>query len=181
MEVHVDDMLIKSLKKDDHVADLCKMFALLRKYNMKLNPAKCAFGMGFRKFLGFMVNYRGIEANPSKVQALLDLQSPKTVKDIQKLTGMVAALSQFVSKSTDKCRPFFQALKMGKNLVWSANCEEAFQQIKQYLGGILVLAKPIVAEDLTLYLSVSKHAVSGVLVRDEAIAQNPIYYVSKAL
>ena len=128
-----------------------------------------------------MVNNRGIEANPSKVQALLDLQSPRTVKDIQKLTGMIATLSRFVSLSTDKCRPFFQALKMGKNLVWSADCEEAFQQIKQYLRGILVLAKPRMGEDLTLYLSISKHAVSGVLVRDEVTAQTPIYYVSKAL
>ena len=114
MEVYVDDMLVKSLKKDNHVSNLREMFALLRKYNMKLNLAKCAFRVGSKKILGFMVNHRGIEANPSKVQALLDLQSPKTVKDIQKLMGMIAALSRFVSKSTDKCCPFFQALKMGK-------------------------------------------------------------------
>ena len=73
------------------------MFALLQKYNMKLNPAKCAFGVGLGKFLGFMVNNQGIEANPSKVQALLDLQSPKIVKEIQKLTGMIAALSHFMN------------------------------------------------------------------------------------
>ena len=71
-------------------------------------------------------------------------------------------------------------MKIGKNLVWSADCEEAFQHIKQYLGGIPVLAKPRIGEDLTLYLSVSEHAVSGVLVRDEAMAQTLIYYVSKA-
>ena len=97
---------------------------------MKLNQAKYTFGVGSGKFLDFMVNHRGIEANPSKVQALLDLQSPKTVKDIQKLIGMIIALSRFISKSTDKCHPFFQALKMGKNLVWSTEYEEAFQQIK---------------------------------------------------
>ena len=170
MEVYVDDMLAKSLKKGDHVSNLCEMFALLRKYHMKLNSAKCAFGVGSEKFLGFMVNHRGIQANPSKVQALLDLRSLKTIKDIQKLTGMIAALSRFVSKSTDKCRPFFQALKMRNNLVWSAECEEAFIQIKQYLGGILVLAKPTMGEDLMLYLSVFEHSVSGVLVRDEAMA-----------
>ena len=94
---------------------------------------------------------------------------------------MIAALSQFVSKSTDKCRPFFQALKMGKNLVWSADYDEAFWQIKQYLGAIPMLAKSIMGEELTLYLSVFEHAVSVVLVRDEAMAQTPIYYVSKAL
>ena len=73
MEVYVDDMLVKSLKKKDHVTDLREMFTLLRRYNMKLNPAKCAFGIGSGKFLCFMVNNRGIEANPSKVQKLLDL------------------------------------------------------------------------------------------------------------
>ena len=82
MEVYVDNMLVKSFKKENHVLNLREMFSLLRKYNMKLNPAKCAFGVGSGKFLGFMVNNCGIEANPSKVQALLDLQSPKTVKDI---------------------------------------------------------------------------------------------------
>ena len=89
------------------MTDLREMFALLRRYNMKLNPAKCTFGVKSGKFLGFMVNNQGIEANPSKVQALLDLQSPKTVKDIQKLIGMIAALSRFVLQSTDKCHPFF--------------------------------------------------------------------------
>ena len=66
MEVCVDDILVKSLQKEDHVTDLWEMFTLLRKYNMKLNPAKCSFGVGSRKLLGFMVNNREIEANPSK-------------------------------------------------------------------------------------------------------------------
>ena len=131
---------------------------------MKLNPAKCAFGVDSGKFLGFMVNNRGIEANLTKVQALLDLQSPKMVKEIQKLTGMIVALSRFVARSTDKCRTFFQALKMGKNLIWTTECEEVFQKIKQYLGGIPVLAKQREEGDLMLYLSVSEHAVSDVLV-----------------
>ena len=107
MELYVDDMLVKSLRKEDHISDLEEMFALLRRYKMKLNPAKCAFGVVSRKFLSFMVDNRGIEANSSKVQALLDLQSPRTVKEIQKLTGMITVLSRFVARSIDKCRPFF--------------------------------------------------------------------------
>ena len=97
MEVYVDDMLVKSLRKEDHVIDLREMFALPRKYNMKLNLAKCAFRVGSGKFLGFMVNNKGIKANLTKVQALLDLQSPKIVKEIQKLAGMIAALSHFMN------------------------------------------------------------------------------------
>ena len=131
---------------------------------MKLNPTKCTFGVRLGKFLDIMVNNKGIEANSRKVQALLDLQSPRTVKEIQKLTGMIASLSRFVARSTNKCLLFFQTLKTGKNLIWTVDCEEAFQKIKQYLGGIPVLAKPRTWEDLTLYLFVSEHAVSGVLV-----------------
>ena len=140
------------------------MFALFRKYNMKLNPAKYAFVLGSGKFLGFMVNNRGIKANPTKVQVVLDLQSSKIVKKIQKLTGMIVALSRLVAQSTDKCHPFFEALKMGKNLIWTTKCEEAFQKIKQYLKSIPVLAKSRAREDLTLYLSVYEQAISDVLV-----------------
>ena len=111
MEVYIDDMLVKSLWKEDHVTDLREMFALLQKYNMKLNPAKCTFRVRSGKFLGFMINNKGIEANPTKVQALLDLQSPKIVKEIQKMIGMIADLSRFVDRLTEKCLLFSRPSK----------------------------------------------------------------------
>ena len=78
---------------------------------MKSNPSKCAFGVTSWKFLGFMVSQRGIEANLEKAQAILDIASPKTVKEVQKLTGRIATLNKFVSRATDKCLPFFKTLK----------------------------------------------------------------------
>ncbi|GMP41408.1 hypothetical protein CsSME_00011521 [Camellia sinensis var. sinensis] len=78
---------------------------------MKLNPEKCAFGVGPGKFLGFMVSQRGIEANPEKIKALVEMQSPRTVKEVQRLTGRVAALNRFISRATDKCLPFFKVLR----------------------------------------------------------------------
>ena len=78
---------------------------------MRLNPSKCVFGVVSGKFLGFMVSQRGIEANPEKVRAIIEMASPRTVKDVQKLTGRIAALNRFVSKATDKCLPFFKTLK----------------------------------------------------------------------
>ena len=78
---------------------------------MKLNLSKCAFGVALGKFLGFMVSQRRIEANSEKVQAILDMVLPKTVKEVQKLTGRIAALNKFVSKATNKCLPFFKTLK----------------------------------------------------------------------
>ena len=111
MEVYVDDMLVKSKEELVHLDDLKETFATLRQYQMKLNPSKCAFGVASEKFLGFMVSQRGIKANPEKVQAILDMASPKTVKEVQNLTGRIAALNRFVSKETDRCLPFFKTLK----------------------------------------------------------------------
>ena len=107
MEVYIDDMLVKSIKAELHTAHLVESFQVLKNYNMKLNPTKCAFGVSARKFLGFMVNSRGIEANPDKIKAVLDMHPPSNTKEIQRLTRRIAALSCFVSRSSDTCRPFF--------------------------------------------------------------------------
>ena len=107
MEVYIDDMLVKSTTTELHIAHMSEAFQILREYNMKLNPAKCAFGVSAGKFLGFIVNNRGIEANPYKIKAVLDMSPPSNIKEVQRLTGRIAALSQFVSKASDKCQPFF--------------------------------------------------------------------------
>ena len=111
MEMYVDDMLVKSKEEPTHLDSLKETFATLRQYWMKLNPSKCVFGVASGKFLGFIVSQRGIEANPEKVRAILDMASPKTIKEVQKLTKKIAALNSFVSKAMDKCLPFFMTLK----------------------------------------------------------------------
>ena len=111
VEVYVDDILVKSKEEEDHLDDLKETFNTLRQYSMKLNPSKCAFGVSSGKFLRFMVSQRGIEANPEKVRAILEMSSPKTIKKVQYLTGRVAALNRFVLKATDKCLSFFKTLK----------------------------------------------------------------------
>ena len=90
---------------------LPETFDMLIQYNMKLNLIKCAFGVSLGNFLGFMVLQRGIEANPDKIQAILNMERPRNVKEVQSLTGRVAALNRFVSKATNKCLPFFKVLK----------------------------------------------------------------------
>ena len=107
IQVYVDDMLVKSVCENDHLSDLLETFNTLWSYNMKLNPSKCVFGVTAGKFLSFMVSQRGIEVNPEKVWAILELEPPRTVKAMQSLNGKVAALNRFVSKATDKRLPFF--------------------------------------------------------------------------
>ena len=179
MEVYIDNMLVKSTTIELHIAHLAKAFQILKKYNMKLNPAKCAFGVSAGKFLGFIVNNRGIEANPDKIKAMLDMSQPSNIKEVQRLTRRITALSRFVSKASDKCQPFFQVLK--KAFQWDAHCEEAFTALKTYLSSPPILVSPSEGELLTLYLVVSDFSTSVVLVRDKDRVQQPVYCCSRAL
>ena len=178
MEVYVDDMFIKSRKELTHLDDLKETFTTLKQYQMKLNPAKCVFGIASGKFLGFMVSQRGIEANPEKVQAIINMTSPKTVKEVQKLIGWITALNRFVSRATDKCLPFFKTLKQA--FAWTDECEIAFQELKHYLSNPPLLSPSKQGESLYLYLAVSETAVSAALINEEDKKQLPVYYVSQA-
>ena len=144
---------------------------------MKLNPSKCAFGVAPGKFLGFMVSQKGIEANPEKVRAILDMMSPKTIKEVQKLIGRIAALNRFVSKAMDKCLPFFKTLKQA--FAWTNKYEAAFQELKRYLSNPPLLSLSKEGENLYLYLVESATAVSVALIREEDRKQLPVYYVSQ--
>ena len=165
MEVYIDDMLVNSTTAELHIAHLSEAFQILREYNMKLNPAKCAFGVSAGKFLGFIVNNRGIEANPDKIKVVLDMPPPSSIKEVQRLTGRIAALSRFISRASDKCQPFFQVLK--KAFQWDTNCEEAFSALKTYLSSPPILVSPSEGELLTLYLTVLDFSISVVLVRNK--------------
>ena len=120
VQVYMDDMLVKSRKEEDHLENLRETFDTLRSYNMKLNLGKCIVRVTVGKFLGFMVSQRGIEANPDKIRAIMEMAPPRNVKEVQSLNGKIAALNRFVSRATDKCLPFFRTLK--KSFEWTAEC-----------------------------------------------------------
>ena len=102
MEVYVDDMLVKILVKANHIEHLREAFEVLRHHKMMLNPTKCTFGVGPKKFMGLMVSKRGIEANPDKSRAILDMEAPTSMKDVQKITRRLATLRRFISKFGEK-------------------------------------------------------------------------------
>ena len=181
MEVYIDDMLVKSLAAENHLDHLKQAFQVLEKYNMKLNPTKCSFGVSSGKFLGYLVTKRGIEANPDQIRSIQNIQSPKSIKDIQRLNGRIAALSRFISKSSDRCHLFFSTLRKTKDFVWTEECEEALRQLKSYLTSPPLLAKPKDGETLYMYLAILEAAVSAALVREDEGKQQPIYYVSNTL
>ncbi|XP_073017906.1 uncharacterized protein [Primulina eburnea] len=181
VEVYVDDILSKTREVTTFIDDLEETFATLMQYGIKLNPAKCIFGVKSGKFLGFMVTERGIEVNPEKVKSVLCMPSPQSVKEVQKLTGRIASLSRFISRSAHRSYPFFQVLRKAQQFGWNDKCEQAFQDLKAHLAELPVLVKPEPGEKLFLYLSSTEHAVSSVLIKEEGSDQKPVYYVSHAL
>jgi len=98
VEVYVDDMVVKSPSHHQHAIDLEAVFSALRQYNLRLNPEKCVFGVDRGKFLGFMLTQRGIEVNPKKCKAIIEMRSPTTIKEVQRLIGRLTAISRFLPK-----------------------------------------------------------------------------------
>ena len=156
--------------------DLQETFDTLRFYNMKLNPSKCAFEVTARKFMGFMVSQRGIEVNPKKIQAIMELTPLKTVKEVQSLYGKVAALNGFVLRAMNKCLPFFRILK--KSFEWITGCQQAFEDLKAYLSFLPLLSPSKPGEELFLYLAVSPATVNAALVKEKNGVQKTVYFTS---
>ncbi|KAL0395387.1 UNVERIFIED_CONTAM: Retrovirus-related Pol polyprotein from transposon opus [Sesamum latifolium] len=181
MEVYIDDMLVKSPKEQDHIKDLEECFQVLKNFGMKLNPAKCTFGVRGGKFLRYMISERCIEANPEKIKVIMDMPPPRSIREVQKLAGKLAALNRFISRSADKGLPFFKVLRGVAKFEWNSTSQLAFDDLKRYLVSPPLLTKPKIGETLCVYLAVSESAISAVLVRQEGREHQPVYYVSKVL
>ena len=117
------------------------------------------------KFLGFIVSQRGIEVNPDKIQAIIEMTPPRNMKEVQSLKGKVVVLNRFVLKATNKCLPFFHTMK--KSFEWTAKCQQAFEDLKAYFSSPPLLSPSKPEEELFLYLAISSAAVSATLVREE--------------
>jgi hypothetical protein len=123
---YVDYIVVKIVQRRDHISNLSKTFTNLRAANLRLNHEKCLFGIHKEKVLGCLVSTKGIEANLDKVKALVEMQDPVSVKDLQKLTGRVAALNRFIPRDTERSLPFIQVLRSSKNFQWFEIQKQAF-------------------------------------------------------
>nr|CAN71500.1 hypothetical protein VITISV_007955 [Vitis vinifera] len=182
VEVYIDDIVVKGKTREEHVLHLQEVFHLLRKYDMKLNPSKYAFGVSVDKFLGFMVSQRGIEVSPDQVKAIMETPPPRSKKELQRLTGKLVTLGRFIARFTDELRLFFLEIRKAGASGWTDSCQNAFEKIKHCLMQPPILSNHIPKEKLYMYLAVSEWAVSAVLFRcPSPKEQRPIYYVSRAL
>ena len=146
-----------------------------------MNPAKCAFGVSSGQFLGHIVTKRRIEANPTQLQSISGLDTPKSVREVQRLIGKIVAMSTFISRMSDRCEPSFKSIKKNTSSLWGLEQENAFTESKQYLSLPSILSSPLPEEDLFMYLTVLEVAVIAVLFCEENKKQRPVFYVSRML
>jgi hypothetical protein len=128
-EAYIDDIIVKTREGRTFIEDLEQTFANLRKINIKLNPAKCAFGVPSGKLLGFLGSHRGIEANPDKVKAIEEMRPPGNLKEMLRLAGCMAALGCFITKSREKALPFFKLMKRTGKFEWTPEVNKAFAEL----------------------------------------------------
>nr|CAN61262.1 hypothetical protein VITISV_005781 [Vitis vinifera] len=155
VEVYIDDIVVKSKTREEHVLHLQEVFHLLKKYDMKLNPSKCAFGV-----------------SRDQVKAVMETPPPRSKKELQRLTGKLVALGRFIARFTDELRPFFLAIRKARASGWMDSCQSAFEKIKHCLMQPPILSSPLPKEKL--YIAVLFRCPSPK-------KQKPIYYVSRAL
>ncbi|XP_022032812.1 uncharacterized protein LOC110933920 [Helianthus annuus] len=166
------------------IDDIAETIRIMQDANMKLNPGKCCFGVEEGKFLGVVVTKGGIKANPEKTQAVTEMRSPRSLKDIQQLNGRLIALNRFLSKVADSTLPFMKVLKeclQTDKFKWTSEAETDFQEMKAYIYKLPTLATPVPGEHLLLYLSASKTTISAVMMVEREGKQIPIYFISRTL
>jgi hypothetical protein len=182
---YVDDIVVASRNKEDHLADLAETFANMRDARLRLNPEKCIFDVHQGKILGYLVSHHGIEANPTKIQAIINMTPPQSARDVQRLTSRLATLNRFISKSAERSLPFLKTLHGAKDFAWGPEQAAAFASLKQHLSELAILTSPDSSLPLLLYITASPHVVSTALVQEQdregTTRQCPVYYVSEVL
>jgi hypothetical protein len=167
--------------------DLRETFANLDRYSIKLNPKKCSFGVPTGQLLGYLISERGIEGNPEKIQAIINMQPPKMLRHVQQLTGRLAALSRFISKLGEKALPFYRLLRKTDKFTWTEEAQAAFDDLKHRLSTSPILVTPREKEPMLLYIAATNQVVSTALVVERAEdgkdhgVQRPVYYLSEVL
>jgi hypothetical protein len=187
IEVYVDDIIIRMAKADSLLDNLWETFANLDHYSIKLNPKKCSFRVPTSQLLGYLISERGIEGNPEKIHAIINMQPPKTLRHVKQLTGRLAALSRFISKLGEKALPFYQLLQKTGSFTWTEEAQAAFDDLKRRLSTFPVLVTPREKEPMLLYIAATNQVISSVLVVErveegkEHGVQRPVYYLSEVL
>ncbi|KAG9453423.1 hypothetical protein H6P81_006327 [Aristolochia fimbriata] len=133
VECYVDDLVVKTKQRSDHLLDLRAVFKRLQRFQLKMNPLKCAFGITLRKFLGFIVHHRGIEIDQSKINAIQKMSEPRNISELKSFQGHLAYIRRFISNLAKRCQPFSCLMKKDMPFEWDESFRNAFNNKKAYL------------------------------------------------
>ncbi|XP_034677764.1 uncharacterized protein LOC117908248 [Vitis riparia] len=182
IEVYVDDMIVKSRERANHLTALQRFFERIRHFRLRLNPKKCTLGVTSGKLLGHIVSEHGIEVDPKKIRVILDMPAPRTEREIRSFLGKLQYISRFIARLTDISEPIFLLLRKNQPIVWNNDCQRAFEKIKECLLSPPVLVPPTLGLPLLLYLFVSDMALGCMLAQlDDSGKEQAIYYLSKRM
>src|SRR3954468_4752178 len=184
MQVYIDDIVIKSNSENGHLDHLRQSFERMRKYGLKMNPLKCAFGVHAGDFLGFVVHKKGIEINQNKTKAILELKAPETKKQLQSLLGKINFLRRFISNLSGKTKIFSPLVKLKNQdqFKWEQEHQQAFDQIKACLTKPPILLPPNRTKSMKLYIAASGSTIGSMLAQeDDNGVERAIYYLSRTL
>ena len=154
-------------KREGHIINLRKFFKRIKEYRLRLNPQKCTIGVTKGKLLNFLVSDRGIEVDPSKIKAILEMPPPKSEKEIRGFLGQLQYISQFIAKLTSTYEPIFKLLRKNEPHGWNNECQKDFELIKEYLLQPPILVPLMHGKPLPLYLSIIEDAVGSVLAQED--------------
>ncbi|KAG9450556.1 hypothetical protein H6P81_010521 [Aristolochia fimbriata] len=163
-------------------SDLRAVFERLRRFQLKMNLLKSAFGVTLGKFLGFIVHHRGIEIDQSKIDAIQKMPEPRNVSELKSFQGHLAYIRRFISNLAGRCQPFSRLLKKDTPFEWDDSCRNAFNNIKAYLTKPPVLVAPIVDRPLLLYIATQEKSVGALLAQcEENNKERSLSYLSRTL
>ena len=180
LEVYIDDVVVKSDANESHIADLRLAFERMRKYGLKMNPLKCAFGVSAGRFLGFIIHQHGIEIDPKKIEAIQKVQAPTCKKDMQKFLSKVNYLRRFILNLSGKVDAFTPILRLKNDddFTWVAKQQEAFEKIKVCLSTPPVLKAPRHGEPFRLYIAAEEGVIGAVLTQETEGKEHIVTYLS---
>ncbi|KAG9453311.1 hypothetical protein H6P81_006215 [Aristolochia fimbriata] len=182
VECYVDDVVVKTKSRGDHLRDLRAVIERLRRHQLKMNPLKCAFGVSSGKFLGFVVRLRGIEIDQTKIDAIQQMPEPKTLSELKILQGHLAYIRRFISNLVGRCQPFSHLMKKDTPFEWDESCRRAFQNIKNYRMKPPVLMAPTSGKPLLLYIAAQEKSLGALLAQnDDKGKERPLYYLSRTM
>src|SRR3954466_95788 len=183
VEIYIDDVVVKSASVQGHLDDLQRVLDRTRKFGLRMNPKKCAFGATAGQFLGFLVHERGIEIGLKSQEAVRTMKPPTTKKELQSLIGKINFVRRFISNLSGRIEPFMGLVKIksDEEFSWGAEQQRAFDEIKEYLTKPPVLVPPQPDRPFYIYLSVADTSIASVVVQVYDGLERVVFYISRRM